>query len=154
MEKRNVAKWVTRTKAIKRAKLWGAGGSTKHTMALSGPMPVPSVVCALKSCICAQVQGCKGFSRADSQHGIGHFLPRCSPDASSALDANPRPEFIILNSYNNYYMNKYKLNYKYKFKFIFIILKHYIFILMGVRLRAPFYTWFVGWETREVLEVI
>lgn len=48
---------------------------------------------------------------------IGHFLPRCSPDASSVLDINPRPEFIL---------------------------KHYIFSLIGVSLRIVFETWFVG----------
>lgn len=64
-------------------------------------------------CISAQVQERKGFSRADSQYRIGQSLARCSPYASSVLDASPRPEFIL---------------------------KRYIFSLMGVKLRTPFYT--------------
>lgn len=33
--------------------------------------------------------------RVSPEHGIGHFLPRCSPDASFVLDANPRLKFIL-----------------------------------------------------------
>lgn len=82
-------------------------------MAPSGLTPIPGGVCAWKLYISSQVQKCLGFSRADSQYRMGHFLPRSSPDAGSVLDANPRPEFIL---------------------------KHYIFSLMDVRLRTQLYT--------------
>lgn len=61
-EQRNVLQWVTRTKAIKRAVLWGSGGTTLWLYLV---WPQSQVECVHRNyCSSAQIQGCKGFSRA------------------------------------------------------------------------------------------